>query len=83
LTWSWFGFGAEDVDQIDFRFCIYTHPETGKYEKHTVEDKEFQGGPILDKSRWIPDGVNHNAILAALVQLVQRQEARIAALEAR
>jgi hypothetical protein len=61
LTWSWFGFVAEEVDEVDFRFCGYTKDAAGAL---------------------IPDHVHTAGVLAALVELVQRQEARIQALEA-
>ena len=68
--WSWFGFISEEVDKIDFRFCGYTVAE-----------------PVPEGEKWtkqplVPDHIHTTGILAALVDLVQRQEMRIAALEA-
>ena len=67
-TWSWFGFSAENCDEVDFRFCSYTVAEADKGEG-------WQKKPLT------PDNVHTHGILAALVELVQRQEARIRALE--
>jgi hypothetical protein len=55
--WSWYGFGAEDLQALDPRFALVS--EAGKAE-----------------------GIHTNALIAALVNVVQRMEARIAALEA-
>ena len=68
-TWSWFGFSAENCNEVDFRFCSYTVAEEDKGEGWTEK-------PL------IPENVHTHGILAALVELVQRQEARIRALEA-
>lgn len=69
-TWSWFGFSAENCDEVDFRFCSYTVAEPVK------EGERWQDKPL------VPENIHTHGILAALVELVQRQEKRIQALEA-
>jgi hypothetical protein len=97
-TWSFFGFTAEDVDAVDFRFCMYTKKQAlndnGEplFEQTPLPEIQEDGTiiEVLGDSRTpiytdeqVPDAWNVNAVVAALVQLVQRQEQRIRALEGR
>jgi hypothetical protein len=96
-TWSWFGFTAEDVAAVDFRFCMYTKRratnDNGELLFEQIPLPEIQpDGTIINKpgnglpiftDELVPDAYNINGIVAALVQLVQRQDATIKSLVAR
>lgn len=88
-AWSWYSFGAEELAKIDPRFVLWGYEpkrdENGKiiYVKEPgPNDTEIEITPVFEDA-MSPNGIHTNALLAAAVNLIQRQHARIEALEAR
>jgi hypothetical protein len=72
--WSWFGLGAEDVAKVEPRLVHW------KWSAMTTDDKEQ---PIpAPGATLVPDGVQYERIAVLLLDVVKRQEQRIAQLEA-
>ena len=91
--YSWYSFAAEDVAALDPRFAQWgrevKRDAEGKpipvYAKEhtdpiTGEPVDVMKGYELEEAET-PNGLNLNALVSALVNLVQRQEERIRALE--
>jgi len=82
---SFYSFGAETVARIDPRLVDWGYHDDD-YSFEVTEDAEGVSTehrvlkPDAEKS---PIGINDRAIIAMLVDVVKRQDARIAALEAR
>jgi hypothetical protein len=77
--YSWYSFGAETVAAADPRFAAWG--VAYQYDEYGEPIKDA-GGKLLAATEETPQGVNWNALTAGLVNLVQRLEKRIAALEA-
>lgn len=76
-TQSFYSFGAEEVAAVDPRFAIWGRDVIG----HEEPDETGTRKPILSELR--PNGINHVAILAHVVETVKALTARTEALEAK
>lgn len=81
--WSWYSFPAETTATIDARFALWGNEPKRDADGNIIyttvigpNDEELQGPAELEEE-LSPNGINYNAIVAALVNLVQRQEAKI------
>lgn len=97
--WSRYGFGAEDVFAIDPRFVVSEKvpllnedgtPQFEEFEDELIDPADpkkrivnKRKGRMRMSETEVPVHLDLNAIIAALLSVVKRQEARIAALEAR
>jgi len=76
---SFYSFGAEHLAEIDPRLATWGY-RPDDWEPVIVEQKiEMR---LKDGAEKVPDGINDRAVITLLVGIVQRQEQRIAALEA-
>jgi hypothetical protein len=71
--WSWYGLIAEEVAEIDPRLVHW------KYDEY-VEDKDGTSKPAED-AKLIPNGVQYDRIAVLLLDVIKKQEQRIAKLE--
>lgn len=71
--WSWFGLIAEEVAEIEPRLVHW------KYDEY-VEDKDGTSKPAED-AKLIPNGVQYDRVAVLLLDVVKKQEQRIAKLE--
>jgi len=78
-SWSYWGFIAEEVDEIDPRLVTYTVPED--YEWQHDEDGQKLEPAVEDLT--VPDAVQYDRMVPHLVNLLQRHESRISELEQR
>ena len=73
-AWTYYGFGAEDVVEVDPRFVfLKTHETT-----HDAETGEDTNVPLNEA---IPEGVQYDRMVPALINLIKRLTARVEALE--
>ena len=73
-SWTFYGFGAEDVAKIDPRYVFWnTHKNV--HDEATGEDTSV----LLDDA--IPDGVAYDRMVPALIDIIKRLEKRVAVLE--
>lgn len=82
---STYGLIAEEAAQIDPRLATYRFKDSDYDEKEiTLEDGTQSTKKILKQGAiGEAEGVNYNAVLSLAINLIQRQEKRIAALEAK
>jgi hypothetical protein len=80
--WSWYGLIAEDVARVEPRLVHYGYRED---DYDLVPDDDGDGHRrLLKKDATLkPDGVQYDRLVVLLLDVVKRQEARIAALEGR
>ena len=78
-TWSYWGFIAEEVAEIDPRLVTFTVP--ADYERQYDEDGEPINPDVKDLTE--PDGVQYDRLVPHLVNLLSRQRDQIADLTAR
>lgn len=78
--WSWYSFSAEQLAELDPRFANWDHATT--YDEAGAPVIDDRGAPQLDEE-LSPQGIHLTSVIAAMVNLVQRLEKRIAVLEAR
>jgi hypothetical protein len=80
--WSWYGLIAEDVAKVEPRLVHYGYRED---DYDLVPDDDGDGHRrVLKKGATLkPDGVQYDRLVVLLLDVVKRQEARIAALEGR
>jgi hypothetical protein len=74
--WSWYGLIAEEVAEVEPRLVFWTYLEDA-YEE--VDDKR----QLKADAEMVPDGVQYDRLTVLLLDLVQRQNERIEALEAK
>lgn len=75
-SWSWYGLTAEDVAELDPRFANWDQGLVYKDGVPSIED-----GEIKLEDGASPQSINWPAVTTALINLVQRLERRVAALE--
>jgi hypothetical protein len=75
-AWTYYGFGAEDVAEVDPRYVQLKTFET-THDEETGEDTRIP----LDEP--VAEGVQYDRMVPALVNLIQRLTARVESLEAR
>ena len=96
--WSHWGLIAEEVAEIDPRLAQYQHVpiynEDGSPRFSEAHATDEDGNPIIEQGEPMfevddngdhvlqIEGVNYNSIVPLLINLIKRQDARIAALEA-
>jgi hypothetical protein len=84
--WSWYGLIAEEVAKIEPRLVHYGYHEDD-YElvpEEVEEGAEPSFRRVLKRDAQLkPDGVQYDRLAVLLLDVLKRQEARIAALEAR
>lgn len=73
--WSWYGLIAEEVAAIEPRLVHW------KFDK-TVLDETGETKPAED-AQLVPDGVQYERLTVLMLNVIQRQEKRIADLEAK
>ena len=78
-TWSYWGFIAEEVAEIDPRLVTFTVP--ADYERQYDEDGEPINPDVEDLTE--PDGVQYDRLVPHLVNLLSRQRDQIADLTTR
>jgi hypothetical protein len=71
--WSWYGLIAEEVAEIDPRLVHW------KYDEY-VEEEDGTSKPAED-AKLIPNGVQYDRVAVLLLDVVKKQEQRIAKLE--
>jgi len=93
--WSWEGFIAEEVAEINPRWTSYgpvwdttteTDDLTGETREEYVQDADGERVPTLDEDGnevLRPEGVQYGQMVPALVNLIGRQKEQITALTAR
>lgn len=88
-AWSWYSFGAEELGQLDPRFVLWGHEPKRDADGNIIftytldeEGNQLKGPPEME-DEMSPNGIHTNAVLAAAINLIQRQHAKIEALEAR
>ncbi|MCB2048565.1 MAG: phage tail protein [Novosphingobium sp.] len=75
--WSFYGLSAEEMAQIDPRFVQWgPHPDDW-----TEPDENNERFPI-EGARMVPDGIAYDRLVVPLLDIVKRQDARLAAQEA-
>ena len=87
---SQYGLIAEEVAQIEPRLCYYSYPDEAYTETSVTLPGENEGDPptinvtrnLKPNASKVPSGVQYQVLSVLLLDLVQKQEARIAALEA-
>jgi len=93
-SWSWYGLIAEDVAALDPRLVHWGYrdedyevitTEEQRYNKETEEIEVVEVGhrQLKDGVQKRPEGVQYERVGVLTLALVQRQEQRIAALEAK
>ena len=80
--WSWYGLIAEDVARVEPRLVHYGYREDD-YDLVPDEDGDGHRRVLKPDATLKPDGVQYDRLVVLLLDVVKRQEARIAALEAR
>lgn len=78
--WGWYGLIAEEVANIDPRLVHWSHP-VKVVEKSIDGEKTFRTHEADKDKPMEPDGVQYERIVVGLLNLVQRMERRVAALE--
>ena len=76
-TLGHYGFIAEEVQEVDPTFVVFTDKRDGIDEN---------GNPVwegLPKEEWIPESVKYTDFVPLLLNLVKRQKAQIESLEKR
>jgi hypothetical protein len=86
-NWSWYGLAAEEVAEVDPRLVHWGYRDED-YEDRVIERDLETGLEVVERTlkpdaRLVPDGVQYDRLAVLLLGVVKRQEARIAALEAR
>lgn len=88
-AWSWYSFGAEELGQLDPRFVLWGYEPKRDADGNIIytytldeEGNQLKGPPEME-DEMSPNGIHTNAVLAAAINLIQRQHAKIEALEAR
>ncbi len=90
-NWSWYGLIAEDVAELDPRLVSWGYQDESweivqtpipKMESDKAEQKFSITRELKADAKLVPDGVFYERLTVLLIDLVQRLEARIAALEA-
>jgi hypothetical protein len=71
--WSWYGLIAEEVAEIEPRLVHW------KYDEY-VEDEDGTSKPAED-AKLIPNGVQYDRVAVLMIDVVKKQEKRIADLE--
>lgn len=77
-AWSYYGFIAEEVAELDPRLVHYAHKDGCECPEDESGMKQHEASCFVE-----PEGVQYDRIVPHLVNLVQRQQARIEASEAR
>ena len=73
-AWTFYGFGAEDVALVDPRYVFWnTHKNV--HDEATGENTSV----LLDEA--IPEGVQYDRMVPALIDIIKRLEKRVAVLE--
>ena len=73
-AWTFYGFGAEDVALVDPRYVFWnTHENV--HDEATGENTSV----LLDEA--IPEGVQYDRMVPALIDIIKRLEKRVAVLE--
>ena len=73
-AWTFYGFGAEDVAKVDPRYVFWnTHENV--HDEATGENTSV----LLDEA--IPEGVQYDRMVPALIDIIKRLEKRVAVLE--
>lgn len=73
-SWTFYGFGAEDVALIDPRYVFFsTHKNV--HDEATGDNTSV----LLDEA--IPEGVQYDRMVPALIDIIKRLEKRVAVLE--
>ncbi len=73
-SWTFYGFGAEDVALVDPRYVFWnTHENV--HDEATGENTSV----LLDEA--IPEGVQYDRMVPALIDIIKRLEKRVAVLE--
>ena len=73
-AWTFYGFGAEDVAKIDPRYVFWnTHKNV--HDEATGENTSV----LLEEA--IPEGVQYDRMVPALIDIIKRLEQRVAVLE--
>jgi hypothetical protein len=80
--WSWYGLIAEDVAKVEPRLVHYGYLEDD-YDLVPDEDGDGHRRVLKKDATLKPDGVQYDRLVVLLLDVVKRQEERIAALEAR
>jgi hypothetical protein len=80
--WSWYGLIAEDVAGIEPRLVHYGYREDD-YDLVPDDDGDGHRRVLKEHATLKPDGVQYDRLAVLLLDVVKRQEARLAVLEAR
>ena len=80
--WSWYGLIAEGVAKVEPRLVHYGYSEDD-YDLVPEEDGDGHRRVLKKGAKLKPEGVQYDRLVVLLLDVVKRQEARIAALEAR
>lgn len=90
-NWSWYGLIAEEVAKVEPRLVSWGYQDESwevvqtpipKMESDQGEQKFSASRQLKADAKLVPDGVSYDRLTVLLIDLVQRLEARIAALEA-
>ena len=74
VEWTFYGFGAEDVAKVDPRYVFWnTHENV--HDEATGENTSV----LLDEA--IPEGVQYDRMVPALIDIIKRLEKRVTELE--
>jgi hypothetical protein len=80
--WSWYGLIAEEVAKVEPRLVHYGYREDD-YDVVPDDDGDGHRRVLKEDATPKPDGVQYDRLVVLLLDVVRRQEERIAALEGR
>lgn len=90
--WGWYGLGAEEVAKVDPRLVHWSYAEQDYYvtTRKIPHGEDVAGNPVfrVEHTRHLrkgaklkPDGVQYERLSVLLLSLLQRQDARLSAVE--
>ena len=73
--WSWFGLIAEELAEVEPRLVNWSYSD----DSYNVDENGIK--TLKQDAKLIPDGVQYDRLTVLLLDMIQRQEKRIAELE--